>query len=64
MAQNVTKQRFIMTPLLYILGTAFALAFTLFGWSGDGIVYKLALIIGGLYFGFILTEALNYDETK
>ena len=53
-----------MTPLLYILGTALAIAFTLFGWSGEGILHKLALILGGLYFGHIITEALNYDETK
>lgn len=53
-----------MTPFLYILGTAVAITFTLFGWVGDGIVHKLLLILGGLYFGFIITEALNYDETK
>jgi hypothetical protein len=49
-----------MTPMLYILGTALAIAFTLFGWSGEGILHKASLIIGGLYFGHIITEALNY----
>jgi hypothetical protein len=49
-----------MTPFLYIIGTALAIVFTLLGWSGEGIAHKLALIIGGLYFGHILTEALNY----
>ena len=49
-----------MTPFLYIIGTALAITFTLLGWGGDGYAHKLALIIGGLYFGFILTEALNY----
>jgi hypothetical protein len=53
-----------MTPFLYIFGTAIAITFTLLGWSGEGILHKLALIIGGLYFGHIITEALNYDETK
>jgi hypothetical protein len=53
-----------MTPMLYIIGTAIAITFTLLGWSGEGILHKLALIIGGLYFGHIITEALNYDETK
>jgi hypothetical protein len=53
-----------MTPILYILGTAVAITFTLFGWGGEGIVHKLLLILGGLYFGFIITEALNYDETN
>jgi hypothetical protein len=51
-----------MTPMLYILGTALAIAFTLFGWNGEGILHKASLIIGGLYFGHILTEALNYVE--
>ena len=53
-----------MTPLLYIIGTALAIAFTLFGWNGEGILHKASLIIGGVYFGHILTEALNYNETK
>jgi hypothetical protein len=51
-----------MTPLLYILGTALAIAFILFGWDGEGILHKASLIIGGVYFGHILTEALNYVE--
>jgi len=49
-----------MTPMLYILGTAVAITFTLLGWGGEGIAHKLALILGGIYFGFIITEALNY----
>jgi hypothetical protein len=51
-----------MTPLLYILGTALSACFILFGWNTEGyfIIHKLALIIGGLYLGHILTEALNY----
>lgn len=57
-----------MTPLLYILGTSLSVAFILFGWNGDGILHQLCLILGGLYFGHILTEALNtttnYNETK
>lgn len=53
-----------MTPFLYIIATAIAIVFILLGWSGEGIIFKLCLILGGLYFGYILTEALNYDETK
>lgn len=53
-----------MTPFIYIFGTALAIAFTLFGWDGEGTIHKICLSAGGLYFGFILTEALNYDETK
>jgi hypothetical protein len=51
-----------MTPFLYILGTALAIVFILIGWSGEGIGHKLALILGGIYLGFIVTEALNYKE--
>lgn len=57
---NLTTQGNDMTPILYILGTAVAVTFTLLGWGGEGIAHKLSLIMGGLYFGFILTEALNY----
>ena len=59
---SLTTQGNDMTPMLYILGTAIAITFTLLGWSGEGILHKASLIIGGLYFGHILTEALNYTE--
>lgn len=49
-----------MTPLLYILGTALSVAFIMFGWGGEGYLHYLSLIVGGLYIGHILTEALNY----
>ena len=51
-----------MTPMLYILGTSLSIAFVMFGWSGDFIIHKICLIVGGVYFGHILTEALNYVE--
>ena len=51
-----------MTPMLYILGSFLSCAFILFGWDGEGILHKASLIIGGVYFGHILTEALNYVE--
>lgn len=51
-----------MSPFFYILGTTLAIVFILFGWDGEGILHKLALIAGGFYFGHILTEALNYVE--
>ena len=53
-----------MTPMLYILGTALSVAFILFGWDGHSILHQACLIVGGIYLGHILTEALNYDETK
>lgn len=51
-----------MTPILYIIATAIAIFFILLGWSSEGIIFKLSLIIGGLYLGFLITEALNYKE--
>lgn len=53
-----------MTPPIYILGSLLSCAFIVFGWDGDTRLHQICLIIGGFYFGFILTEALNYDETK
>jgi hypothetical protein len=51
-----------MTPMLYILGTTLSCAFILFGWDGHSILHQLCLIVGGVYIGHILTEALNYVE--
>lgn len=48
-----------MQPIYYILGTALSIAFTLFGWNTEGYISNIALILGGTYFGHILTEALN-----
>ena len=51
-----------MTPILYILGSFISCAFILFGWDGHSIIHQSCLIIGGVYIGHILTEALNYVE--
>jgi hypothetical protein len=48
-----------MNPIYYILGTALSIALTLFGWNTEGFISNIALILGGTYFGHILTEALN-----
>jgi len=34
----------------------------MFGWGGEGYLHYIALILGGTFFGHILTEALNYVE--
>lgn len=47
--------------IYFILMTAVAVAFLVFGWTGGGYIHKLSLIAGGLYFGHLITEALNYD---
>ena len=51
-----------MNPIFYILGTVMSVAFIVFGWEGEGIIHKVWLIVGGLCFGHIITEALNYLE--
>jgi hypothetical protein len=51
-----------MTPMLYIIGSFISCAFIYFGWDGEGYIHKTCLIVGGIYFGHILTEALNYVE--
>ena len=53
-----------MSPIFYILGTIVAVFFILLGWDGEGIIHKVWLILGGLYIGHILTEALNYVEGR
>jgi hypothetical protein len=53
-----------MSPIFYIFSTTLAIVCILFGWSGEGILYKLILIWGGVQLGHILTEALNYVEGR
>lgn len=53
-----------MTPMLYILGSFMSCAFILLGWGGEGYLHHASLIIGGLYFGHLLTEALNLRERR
>jgi hypothetical protein len=52
-----------MTPMLYILGTALSVAFILLGWNIEGYLSQLCIIIGSMYFGHILTEALKHNPT-
>jgi len=49
--------------IYFMLMTIVATAFIVFGFDGEGYIHKIALILGGLYFGHLITEALNYDET-
>ena len=34
----------------------------IFGWGGDGLLHKAALIWGGMSFGYIITTYLNLEE--
>ena len=50
--------------IYFILMTAMTCAFIVFGWTGEwGYLHRISLILGGLCFGHLFTEALNYDET-
>lgn len=44
--------------------TVFGVLFIVYGFSGDGYLHKACLLFGGLYIGNVITDALNYDETK
>jgi len=48
--------------IYFVLMTIVATAFIVFGFYADGHIARCALIAGGLYFGHLLTEALNYDS--
>ena len=48
-----------MTPILYIAGSVMASAFIFVGWGGSGYLHHACSIIGGLYFGHLITEALK-----
>ena len=50
--------------IYFMLMTAVAVAFIAFGFTGNGYLHQLSLIAGGLYFGHLLTEALNYDSEE
>jgi hypothetical protein len=50
--------------MLYILGTTLSLAFILLGWNIQGYLSQLCLIVGGVYLGHILTEALKHNPTS
>jgi hypothetical protein len=51
-----------MTPLLYILFSLMSFTCIMFGWGGEGYLHYASLILGGMFFGHALTEALNYVE--
>lgn len=50
--------------LLHIANTAMACAFFTLGFNGDGLLHNLALIMGGVLVGHVLTEVLNCGEEE
>ena len=47
-----------MSAIYFIGGTVVACGLILMGWSGEGYLHKASLILGGLYFGHLITDAL------
>jgi hypothetical protein len=54
----------IDSRLYFIVMTICACGFVGLGIYTEGYLSKIAILAGGLYFGHLITEALNYDETK
>jgi hypothetical protein len=61
---NVTMSNRNQYTLLHIANTAMAFAFFLLGFNGDGLLHKLALIMGGVLVGHVLTELLNCGDEE
>jgi hypothetical protein len=53
-----------MNPFYYIGSAVIACGFIFVGWGGEGYLSNICLIIGGFGFGALITDALNYNETK
>jgi uncharacterized membrane protein len=51
-------------PVYFIVMTSCACALLALGFYFNGIISNIALIGAGVYFGHIITEALNQGETQ
>jgi len=47
-----------MSAIYFIGGTVVACSFVGLGWGGEGYLSDICLIVGGLYFGHLFTDAL------
>jgi len=52
-----------MNAMYFIAGSIMACGFVVVGWGDEGYLAHICLILGGLYFGHLITEALN-EGTK
>jgi hypothetical protein len=52
-----------MSAIYFIAGSVMACGFIVIGWGGAGYLHHICLIMGGLYFGHLITDALT-GETK
>lgn len=53
----------MMSPFFYICGATMGCALVVIGWGGEGVFSHTCLIMGGLYFGHLLTEATKERTT-
>ena len=49
-----------MNPIYYICTAVISCGFIVVGWGGEGYLHYLCLILGGVGFGAVVTDALNY----
>jgi hypothetical protein len=61
--QSKTAKGHVMSAIYFIGGTAIACSFVGLGWGGDGYLFDICMLVGGLYFGHLITDALT-GETK
>jgi hypothetical protein len=52
----------MQTQAMHIIQTLIATLLVYISWGHDEPIYNFALVFGGLLFGHILTETLNYVE--
>jgi hypothetical protein len=62
MLDNVTKEYKMQAQAMHIIQTLIATLLVYISWGHDEPIYNFALVFGGLLFGHILTETLNYVE--
>lgn len=47
--------------VLVVLMTVLSITLIVFGWGSDGWLFQMALIFGGIFMGYVLTEVLNAE---
>ena len=53
-----------INPMYYIVGAVLSCGFIFVGWGGEGYLSNICLMLGGFYFGFLITDALNHNTTN
>jgi hypothetical protein len=50
--------------MYYIVGAVLSCGFIFVGWGSEGYLSNICLMLGGFYFGFLITDALNHNQTN